>query len=93
MSRPILAALALVSAVAVAPSARASDGDSVFGSLFSRVTGTREAAASTPRAARAAEAEIREREARDMRRNYWERERARIAEQAASRQAVASTTR
>jgi hypothetical protein len=94
MSRPIIAALALVTSASMAVPARAADGDSVFGSFFSRVTGTRQATADTPRAQRAAEAEMRDREARELRRNYWERERARIAEQAAARQAVvASTTR
>lgn len=86
-SRPALAAVALLAAVVAAPGARAAEGDSLFGGFFSRVTGTREAAADTPRAQRAAEAEMREREARDVRRNYWERERARVAEQASARQA------
>lgn len=93
MSRPILAALVLVTAAFVVPSAQATEGDSVFGSFFSRVTGTREVAADSPRVRRQADAEVREREARDVRRNYWERERARIAEQVSARQEVASATR
>ncbi|WP_376092534.1 hypothetical protein ACE7GA_23815 [Roseomonas sp. CCTCC AB2023176] len=93
MSRPVLAALALVTAAAVTSPAQAAEGDSVFGNFFSRVVGSGQAQAEAPHARRAADAEMREREARDMRRAYWERERARIAQQASSRQAVASTDR
>ncbi len=93
MFRPVLAATILAAAVAgVAVPASAQGHDSVFGSFFSRVTGSAQAASAdaSPRAATTRASDVREREARDMRRGYWERERARIAEQSTNRTADAT---
>lgn len=84
MLRPVLAVVLGLSAVGPAA---AQGHDSVFGAFFSRVTGTAQAAPAegTGRVTGARASDAREREARDMRRGYWERERARLAGQVASR--------
>jgi len=79
MTRP-LAILAVAVAglvLAAAPGARAEDG--IFGSFFSRTA--------RPEAPKAGEARAtdREREARNLRRDYWERERARLSSADAGR--------
>jgi hypothetical protein len=89
MPRHLIAVLTLAAGIAVAslaPSAaRASDG--IFGSLFSRLTND-DKAESAPRATQAQESRDREREARNLRREYWERERNRIAQNALAREAA-----
>ncbi|HEY8612405.1 MAG TPA: hypothetical protein VIL69_14075 [Roseomonas sp.] len=84
----ILAALAATGLSLLTPmQARADDG--IFGDLLSRFSRVEE-----PRRAGNPEIRDREREARNLRREYWERERARIAQAGMARevsnQAVAS---
>ena len=68
-----LAALALTGLALLSPvQARAEDG--LFGNLLSRFTRAEE-----PKRAESPELRDRDRETRNLRREYWERERARIA--------------
>ncbi|MBP0446010.1 hypothetical protein J8J14_14630 [Roseomonas sp. SSH11] len=76
-----LFALALAASVGFAvPQAQANDG--IFGNMLSRL-----ARADAPKADAGAVIQERERQARDMRREYWQRERARLAEAQFTREA------
>ena len=78
MSMRSFAILAVAGLAALgAPEARAED--SLFGNLFGRL-----GASESPRVGSSGEVRDRERETRNLRREYWERERARISGNAAA---------
>ena len=72
-------------ALTAVPQAHAADG--IFGDLFTRFSRTE-----APTPAAAPEARDRDREARNLRREYWERERARLSSQASLSRDVSNRT-
>jgi hypothetical protein len=76
-----LAILAL-SGLALAGAPQAQAGDGIFGSFFSRGQ-----AAEAPKPVAVSETRDRDREARNLRREYWERERARLSQAGMAREA------
>ncbi|MBP0492731.1 hypothetical protein [Roseomonas indoligenes] len=78
MLKRTLAVLAVAGLAAVgAPDARAED--TLFGNLFGRLSSSE-----APKAGESQDMRDRERETRNLRREYWERERARMSQSAAA---------